>query len=105
VLHYDNTANPATAFAAGHTTPVATPRPDDDDGPLTVCHACGRPFKGGERWTIAAWFIFGSPRKMDCVHLRCRHTRIPFAVRERRRLAWHAARAASKARRAEGGVQ
>jgi len=43
---------------------------------ITHCAACGKPFKGREKWTLAAWFKCGAPKLSDIVHVRCRHKQL-----------------------------
>ena len=38
----------------------------------THCSACGRRFRGHDKWTIADWFTFGSVPSEAVVHVACR---------------------------------
>ena len=53
-------------------TPI-NPAPDT----ITHCAACHQPFKGREKWTLAAWFKCGPVRLSDIVHVRCAFVRRP----------------------------
>ena len=54
-----------------------------EDGVLDFCHACGKPFKGREKWTVADWFVAGPPPRASIVHVRCRHKkRRDYAIQE-----------------------